>query len=317
MLDVTAAPSAPRAPVKIRTMRTSTLLATLCVAIFVADNLEAQRGGGRGRARRPDEITSRTAAYFSEIDAPATQGDKVAPLNSVDLVRAAAAADQVTVLYLHDGEAEKQIVQKFESAMFRTDKSGDELGLKLRMFHCGQIDISKSPAMKARYEKKVPMFVAFDKTGKELKEVSMSGYKAKASTLEALLDQASAGAYKPSVKSIAKKYGKIIDELEEALKDKAKAQQDLTKAGEEKSKTKKAEKALAAATKLEEKMLKAEEKLLEGVRLPARGTKKLGGRNNRRNNRAGNTGSGNTGKGNTGAGNTGKGNTGKGNAGGK
>ncbi|MFT4514184.1 MAG: hypothetical protein ACI89X_002670 [Planctomycetota bacterium] len=291
-------------------MRTCTLLATLCVAIFVGDNLEAQRRGGGRNQRRPEEITNRTAAYFTETNAPATQGKKIAPFNSIDLVRAAAAAGQVTVLYLHNSEAERRVVQQFESAVFRTDKSGDVLGLKLRMFHCGQIDISKSPAMKARYEKDVPVFIAFDKTGKELKIVSMSGYKAKASALEALIDQASAGAYKPSIKTIAKKHAKIVGNLEEALKAKTAAEQDQTKAGNDKSKAKKAEKAMAAAVKLEEKALKAEEKLLEDLRLPARGDKKLGGRNNRRNNQAGNTGAGNTGKGNTGKGNTGKGNTG-------
>jgi hypothetical protein len=300
-------------------MRISTLLATLSVALFVADDLAAQRrGGGRSRmGRRPAEITNRTAAYFTEVDAPASQGDKVAPFNSIDLVRAAAAANQITVLYLHDSEASRRIVQQFESALFRTDQSGDQLGLKLRMFHCGQIDISKSPAMKTRYEKDVPVFIAFDKTGKELKAVSMSGYKAKASKLEALLDQASSGAYKPSVKTIAKKYGKIIIDLEKALRAKAKAEQDQTKAGNDKSKAKKAAKDIEAATKLEDKALEAEEKLLEDLRLPARGEKKLGGRNNRRNNRDGNTGKGNTGKGNTGKGNTGEGNTGKGNTRGK
>jgi hypothetical protein len=309
MLDVTRLPSAPSSAAQTRIMRTCTLLATLCVALFVADNLEAQGRGGGGRngrnARRPEEITNRTAAYFTETDAPATQGEKIAPFDSIDLVRAAAASGQVTVLYLHNSEAEKRVVQQFEAAVFRADKSGDELGLKLRMFHCGQIDISKSPAMKTRYEKDVPIFIAFDKTGKELKAVSMSGYKAKASALEALIDKASAGAYKPSIKTIAKKYGAIVDDLEEALKAKTEAEQDQTKAGNDKSKAKKAEKALAAATKLEEKALKAEEKLLEDLRLPARGDKKLGGRNNRRNNKAGNTGAGNTGKGNTGKGNTG------------
>ncbi|MGK0154564.1 MAG: hypothetical protein ACI9SE_001517 [Neolewinella sp.] len=120
-----------------------------------------------------------------------------------------------------------------------------------------------------------------------------------------LVTCASAGAYKPSVKTIAKKHAKIVGDLEEALKAKTAAEQDQTKAGNDKSKARKAEKAMAAATKLEEKALKAEEKLLEDLRLPARGDKKLGGRNNRRNNKAGNTGAGNTGKGNTGKGNTG------------
>lgn len=297
-------------------MRTCTLLATLVVAIFATDSVEAQRGGGgRNRWRRPDEITNRVAIYFSPAEAPASDGDKIADLNTIDLVRAAAAADQVTLLYLHDGEADEQVVQQFESALFRADKSGDELGIKLRMFHCGQIDISKSPALKQHYGKDVPLFVAFDKAGKELKPVSMPGYKAKASALESLVDQASAGAFKPALKTLAKQYADIVDDLEQVLRDKEAATQAQTKASNDKAKSKKAERELADIAKLEEKILKAEEKLLEGLRMPARGTQRLGGRNNRRGNQAGNTGRGNTGDGNTGKGNTGKGNTGRGNAG--
>ena len=301
-------------------MRTSTLIATVIVAFLATDSVEAQRrGGGRGgnrnQWRRPAEISNRTAVYFSEVEAPATNADKVADLNTIDMVRAAAATGQPTLLYLHDSEADKRVVQQFESQLFRSEPSGDKLGLKLRMFHCGQIDISQDQALKNRYGKKIPLFVAFDKAGKELKQVSMAGYKAKVSALEAQIDQASTGAYKPSVKSIVSKYVKIIADLEAALKAKASAEQDKTKANGDRSKIKKAERAIEAATKLEEKQLKLEEKLLEGLRLPALGDKKVGGRNPRRGNQAGNTGRGNTGAGNTGRGNTGAGNTGRGNKG--
>lgn len=265
------------------TMRTCTLLATLAVAIFTADTLEAQRRGGnnRNRWRRPAEITSRVGAYFTETDAPKTDGKKVADLNTIDLVRAATSAGQVTMLYLHDGEADQDVVRRFESSLFRSDRLGDVLGIKLRMFHCGQIDISKTPAMKARYGKDVPMFIAFDKTGKELPKVSMPGYRAKASALERLVDRASSGAFKPSLKTFAKKYASIVGDLEAALKAKAQGEKEATKA-ENKADRKKAEKEIAAAQKQEDKLLKAEEKLLEKIRQPARGETRLGGRNNRR-----------------------------------
>ena len=273
-------------------MRTCTLLVTIAVTLFASDSVIAQRGGGaagggRNRWRRPDEVTTRTAAFFSEVQAPATDGDKVADLNTIDLVRAAAASGQVTLLYLHDGQADKTVVQQFEAALFRADKSGDQLGIKMRMFHCGQIDTSKSPALQERYGKVVPVFVAFDKNGKELKPVSMSGYQAKASALEALLDQASSGAFKPALKTLAKKYADIVGDLEEALKAKSEAQQAQTKAGNDKAKGKEAEQELVAATKLEQKALEQESKLLEGLRLPARGSKRLGGRGNGRANGAG------------------------------
>ena len=282
-----------------QTMRNLTLISTLAVALFAADTLEAQRrGGGRNRTRRTEEITNRVGVFFTETDAPKTDGDKVADLNTIDLVRAAASANQVTMLYLHDGEAEQSVVRQFESILFRADKTGDVLGIKLRMFHCGQIDISKEPAMKARYGKDAPLFIAFDKTGKELPKVSMRGYKAKASALEGLADKASSGAFKPSLKTTAKKYAKIVEGLEEALKDKKDAEQDATKA-ENKADRQKAEKQIAAAQKKEDKLLEAEEKLLAKIRQPERGSRKIGGRNTRRG-AQGNTGRGNTGRGKTG-----------------
>jgi len=287
-------------------MRICTLFTTIAVALLTADSLDAQRranGRNRNRWRRPEEITSRVGAYFTETQSPRTDGDKIAPLNTIDLVRAAASAGQVTLLYLHDSEADRTVVRQFESALFKTDKSGDVLGFKMRMFHCGQMDVSTEPAMKKRYGDDVPMFIAFDKTGKELPKVSMKGYKAKASALESLVDKASSGAFKPSLKTLAKKYAGIVEDLEEALKEKSEAEQEATKA-ENKSDRKKAEKKVEAAEKAKEKALEKEEKLLEKLRQPARGTKKLGGRNNRRG-QQGNTGKGNTGKGNTGRGNTG------------
>lgn len=276
-------------------MRTCTLLATLAVAIFTADTLEAQRRGGnnRSRWRRPAEITTRVGAYFTETDAPKTDGNKVANLNTIDLVRAAASAGQVTMLYLHNSEADRNVVRQFENLLFRADTLGDVLGIKLRMFHCGQIDISKSPAMKARYGKDVPMFVAFDKTGKELPEVSMPSYRAKASALENLVDRASSGAFKPSLKTFAKKYAGIVGDLEAAIKAKSDGEQKSTEA-ENKADRKKAEKAIEKAQKQEDKLLKAEEKLLEKIRQPARGDTHVGGRMPRRGTQ-GNTGRGRNG----------------------
>ncbi len=276
-------------------MRTCTLLATLAVAIFTADTLEAQRRGGnnRSRWRRPAEITTRVGAYFTETDAPKTDGNKVANLNTIDLVRAAASAGQVTMLYLHNSEADRNVVRQFENLLFRADTLGDVLGIKLRMVHCGQIDISKSPAMKARYGKDVPMFVAFDKTGKELPEVSMPGYRAKASALEKLVDRASSGAFKPSLKTFAKKYAGIVGDLEAAIKAKSDGEQKSTEA-ENKADRKKAEKAIEKAQKQEDKLLKAEEKLLEKIRQPARGDTHVGGRMPRRGTQ-GNTGRGRNG----------------------
>ena len=175
-------------------MRKTTLFTALALALLASDTLDAQRrsrGRNRNQWRRPEEVTNRVGVYFKQVQGPETDGDKIADLNTIPLVREAVAADQVTVLYLHDGELEDRPVRAFESALFRADVRGDELGIKLRMFHCGQIDVSKDPALKARYGKKTPLFIAFDKSGKELRPVSMSGMKPNATGLEGLLDRAS------------------------------------------------------------------------------------------------------------------------------
>jgi len=304
-------------------MRKITLLATVAVALFATDVVDAQRRGGRGGGRnwrqqwrRPEEISNRVAVYFKDVEGPETDGEKkVADLNTIELVRAASSANQVTVLYLHDGELDERAVRNFETMLFRADAKGDSLGVKLRLFHCGQIDISKDPALKHRFGKKAPLFVAFDKAGKELRGVSMTGLKPNPGALEGLLDRASKQAFKPTLPAFAKKYTKLVQDLEKALKEKSEAESDQAKAGNDKAKQKKAQKQIEAAAKVEQKLLEKEQEMLADMRFPERGNKKLGGRTpNRRNNTSGNTGRGNTGAGNTGRGNTGKGNTGRGNS---
>jgi hypothetical protein len=294
-------------------MRKIPLLLTVAAALLATDVVDAQRRAGRGGRnarqawRRPEEISNRVAVYFQEVAGPETDGEnKVADLDTIELVRAATAAEQVTVLYLHDGGLDERAVRNFETMLFRADAKGDELGVKLRMFHCGQIDISKDPALAERYGKKAPLFVAFDKNGKELKGVSMTGLKPDPGALEGLLDRASKGAFKPTLPSFAKKYTKLLQDLETVLEEKAEAEQDQAKAGNDKAKQNKARQQIEATTKAEQKLLEKEQKMLADMRIPARGAKKLGGRvPSRRNNTAGNTGRGNTGRGNTGRGNTG------------
>ena len=302
-------------------MHTHTLLATIALAILATDTVDAQRrggrGGGRNQWRRPEEITNRVAVYFKEVEGPATDGAKVADLNTIEMVRAAAAADQVSVLYLHDGELEQRPVRTFESLVFRSDIKGDELGIKLRLFHCGMIDISKDAALKERYGKKTPLFVAFDKSGRELRPVSMTGLKPNPTALEGLLDRASKGAFKPTLPSFAKKYGKLVIDLEKLIKEQDAAEEDQAKAGNDKAKQNKARRELEALAKQEQKLLEKEQEMLADMQFPERGTKQLGGRRGNRGNNDGNTGRGNNGAGNTGRGNTGRGNTGRGNTGGR
>lgn len=242
-------------------------------AVLFAALAPAQGPGGRGRGRA-EEITNRVGAFFTDVAGPATDGDKVADLATIDLVRAATAAGQLTVLYLVDGSEDQDVREQFERQVF----AGDELGLELRCFHCGRIDLQKEPALKARFAKQAPLFVLFDKDGKA-DELSMSGYKASATQLQKALEKAAGGTVKPSLASFAKEYAGLVRDLEQVLARKKAAQEKQAKAGADKGKRAEADKDLKDAEAEERKLLDKEKGLIDHVRLPERGAnaQRLGG----------------------------------------
>lgn len=263
-----------------------TILVLATTAATTADGLLAQRGGGRGgrdafsRWRQPEEITNRVGLFFNDVPGPAEDGDKIADLDTVEIVRAAKAANQLTVLYLVDRQDEEAEWPRgvFEFMLGRDQ----ELGIQLRAFHCGRIDLGKAPALKAKYEKERPLFVVFDQEGKPT-EVPMSGYRPAGSKLKKALEKAAAGAMKPSLTRFAKDYGKIIKDYSELLQDRKDAQTEMTKNRDDKGKVRKAEKELLKLMKAEAKILEKEGELLGKFTFPDRGTQRVGGIRPRRN----------------------------------
>ncbi|HEX5053817.1 MAG TPA: hypothetical protein VFZ65_18700 [Planctomycetota bacterium] len=240
-----------------------TCMTSLAATLLVAALVPAQ-GGGRGR-NRPEEIQNRVGVYFSDIAGPATEGDKVADLNTCELVRAAAAANQVTVLYLYDSSDDRDVRETFERALF----GSDEMGIQLRCFHCGRIDLAKDEALKAKYIKQAPLFVVFDKDAKP-SDISMNGYKVAGNGLEKLLEKAAQGVVKPSLASFAKEYGGFVRDMEQLLNKKKLATTKQAKAGADKGKRLEAEKDLKVVEGEEQKLLAKEKELLEKVKLPER-----------------------------------------------
>ncbi|MFK7741635.1 MAG: pentapeptide repeat-containing protein [Planctomycetota bacterium] len=303
-------------------MHKTILVTTIAVALLATatDSLSAQRNNRRNRWRRPAEITNRLTVSFHEVKAPASDGDKVADLNTIELVRNAVATKQASLLYLHDKKDPEDTRQRFEASLFRYSQAGDELGLRMRLVHCGRIDIADDAAMQKRYGDDVPLFIAFDKDGKQVKELSMAGYEAEPQKLASLLDRAAKGTSKTSMKTWAKRYAKLLEDLEELFQEKASIESEKAKSRRDKVKVQDADRQLARLDKTLQKMMAKEQKLLQVMRMPEPGGQSVGGveawrsllRDARKD---GNTGKGNTGKGNTGEGNTGKGNTGRGNAG--
>lgn len=229
---------------------------------------------GRGR-QRPEEIQNRTGAFFTDTGGPATEGNKVAELATCELVRAATSASQLCVLYLYDSGDDADVRSEFERTLF----ASDELGIELRCFHCGRIDLAKNEALAAKFGKQAPLFVVFDQHGKD-SELSMSGYKASTSSLQKALEKAAQGQIKPSLAAWAKDYGGFVRDLEQALAKQKLATERQAKAGADKQKRAAADKDVKAADEEVQKVLAGEGALLAKVRLPERpaGAVRLGGR---------------------------------------
>lgn len=252
-----------------------TLPLALATALL-ATSLLAQGPGGGGRNRRPEEITNRTGVFLADVPGPAVDGDKVADLNTVELVRNAVAAGQPSLLYLIDLGDDQEVRDQFEQVLF----ASDELGIEIRCFHAGRIDLGKVPALKAKYAKQAPLFVAFDDKAKA-SELSMTGYKPQPSALVKLLEKQAGSTVKPSLASFAKSYGDLVRDLEQVLQKKRNVQQKQARAGNDAAKKLDAERELKAVEAEEHKLLDREKDLLGKVHLPERpaGAQRLGAPN--------------------------------------
>ncbi len=257
-------------------MRAASLPFLFAITLFVADTALAQGGRGRGRA---EEIQNRVGAFFTDSKGPMPDGDKAGDLATVDLVRAAAGAGQPTVLYLVDSSDDQDVRDQFERTLF----AGDEIGIQLRCFHCGRIDLKSEPLLAAKFAKLAPLFVVFDKDGKAGEVIGMSGYKPAVKALETQLIKAAQGVVKPSLAAFAKDYGGLVRDLEQALAKTKNAKERLAKAGGDKAKKAEVEKDLTALEKEQQKLLDREVELLGKMGLPERSAeaKRLGGRRDR------------------------------------
>ena len=253
-------------------MRFAPFVPGLALALLFGAELTAQ-GGGRGRGR-PEEITNRTGAFFTTVAGPATDGDKIADLATIELIRLACGAGQLSLLYLYDSGDDADVRDQFERTLF----AADELGIELRCFHTGRIDLAKEAALKAKFGKLQPLFVAFDIEGKPT-ELSMAGYKPSASALGKLLEKQASGVIKPPLATFAKTYGDLVRDLEQLLAKKKMASEKLAKAGPDKGKRAEAEKDLKSVEAEEQKVLEREKELLAKMKLPERSDKavRLGG----------------------------------------
>lgn len=249
------------------TQHAAWFLAVVASVFGAAASLTAQRGG-RGRS---EAIKSRVGSYFVTATLPTVEGEKSDPLAAVAMVREAAAAHQLAVLYLYDPKDERKHEQ-FEKTVF----NNDEVGVALRCFRCGRIDVSADAQARARYGKQAPLFVVFGSDGKPVGEVPMTGYKAVVNPLVAMLARA-ATEVKPSLAEFVSRCRGVVNQLEQLegkrkLLQERRARLDAKGKGQEQDAGKRAEldqdgKALDAE---EQKTLADEKELLEQAKVPPR-----------------------------------------------
>ncbi len=271
-----------------RTVRLVSFLAWF--ALLAAPAVAQGRGGGgggaaggAGRMRRAPEIDERVGAFFATVPPVAgapTDGAEADPktadlLTQLPFVVAAAGSRQRSVVYLYDATASPEAQGQFERALFT-----DEVGVALRFFVAGRIDVSAASAgpLRQRYGKQLPLFVAFDAGGKRSGEVSM-GTRPDPKALVALLDRTVGKANQLALPAFVKQYLDVVRDLEQLA---VELQQidDRQQRADSADKQKRAEldkerKQNAAAQK---KALAAERALLEKVDLPPRaeGSERVG-----------------------------------------
>lgn len=254
-------------------MTIRTAVAVFAALLLVAPTV-AQGGRGRGRA---EEVQNRVGSFFVDVPGPATGADgKAGDLAATEFVRAAAGKGQPAVLYLVDTRDDQDVRDQFERALF----GGDEIGILLRPFHCGRVDLKADPELAAKFGKQAPLCVVFDKDGKAGEVAAMNGYKASTKSLETALGKAAAGLVKPSLAAFAKEYGGFVRDYEALLARKKLASEKLARAGADKGKRTDAEKDLAALEKEEAKLLAGEQQMLGKAPLVERpaDAKRLGAR---------------------------------------
>jgi hypothetical protein len=180
--------------------RCRSLTLVLAAAVGVVD-LAAQRGGAS------PEIQNRLGAYFVDVKLPPadTVGGKIA-LEATTLVEAAVKDKQLAFLYIYDPAQLPEKHPQFEQVIF----GHAEINTGLRCFVCGRVNLAENPHAKAEFGNKTPLFIAFNEEGKQVGEVSIANYRAKASPIIGLQRKAHAGHGKMSLESFVIGYRKFL-----------------------------------------------------------------------------------------------------------
>ncbi|MFQ5505659.1 MAG: hypothetical protein ACE5F1_12815 [Planctomycetota bacterium] len=262
----------------------------LLVPMFVLATLgfvDSAKAQGRGGGRGPSEaILSRMGNYFVNVTLPVEQDGQSTRERLAASPHVTKARDkrQLCLLYLYDRNADPKKHDRFQQVLF----ANQGVGVALRLFRCGKLDLGLDDGALAAYGKKAPLFIAFDAKGKRTGEVSMRGYKTSSGPLLKLLARAARGHSKLSLPAFSKKYRSFLTQLQvlegrqRTLTQKRARLADMpgSRGESKRAKLTKEEDRLAESEKA---LFAAEKKLLEQARVPARdpNAQRLGGRSGR------------------------------------
>lgn len=258
-------------------MRTepSFVLLPLALTLVLAATAVAQRGG-RGR---PEEIQNRVSCHVVDVTVPVTPGEPLPELATIGFLQTAASQGQPAVLYIYDGAVDAPTRQQFERTLF----GNDTMGLHLRCFHFGRIDLAQNDALRDRF-KKTPLFLTFGKDGKQAAEVVMAGYKPSGNALVKALEKAGNPIYRPSLAAVVDRSAGLVRDLEQVLARRRLLEERLARASGDDagSKQKRAElqKDLAQLDDEQREIEQQESELVRRQNLPALDPKavRIGGR---------------------------------------
>ncbi|MEZ5966927.1 MAG: hypothetical protein R3F56_24010 [Planctomycetota bacterium] len=221
----------------------------------------AQRGGGR-----QDEFADRYAVHMVDTKLPPIEGqtDSKERLAAIPLVQQAKKEGHLAFLYLYDSSVDAPKRETFDQIIF----GNQEVGIALRCFYCARVDIAGDDDARAKFGRKLPLFVAFNDKGVWAGETSLPGYKAALRSMIGMLEKAAAGHVKPTLEAFSKTYRDTLRELRVVTGNKRMLEQRRARADDKKkAQYDKEAKELAAQ---EQKLLEAEKTALEKANPPPR-----------------------------------------------
>ena len=127
-------------------------------------------------------------------------------------IRECGTRGELAVLLVHDSKVKGGAAKykKFKDGLFKNES----LAVAFRVFRCLELDTAKSKVAKQQFGKKLPCFLVFDAKGRQVDEVAMAGYRAKASSLLKALTKVSKGHGKLPLVTFIKKYRSFLNDLD-------------------------------------------------------------------------------------------------------